>query len=561
VTGEQPASDAPHVEYDIVVPTVGRPSLTTLLEALAGGSGPRPGQIVVVDDRRGSGRRRPLLAGDAPDGLGCPVRVLAGPGAGPAAARNVGWRAASAHWIAFLDDDVVPSPDWAEALAADLAVLPRPVAASQGRIDVPLPVGRLPTDWERNVAGLETARWITADMAYRRPVLAEVGGFDERFPRAYREDADLALRVRAAGYRIRPGQRLTRHPVRPAPWWQSVRLQAGNADDVLMEAIHGPGWRTAAGAPRGRLRRHQATTAAGVASIAALAVGTRSLAASAAVAWVAGTGELAKARIAPGPCTAKEVATMVATSVALPVAATWHHLAGRLRLGRLLADTARAPRPASSETAPAHLVAAPDPAVSPVVALRRPAAVLFDRDGTLVRDVPYNGDPALVELMPGAREAVARLRAAGVAVGVVSNQSGVGRGMLTSEQVEAVNRRVEELVGPVDVWVVCPHAPEDGCRCRKPEPGLLLAASARLGLPPEACALVGDIGSDVEAALRAGTRPILVPTSVTLPEEVAAAPEVAVDLADAVDRLLGRGSSGQRPATPAPRAQSAGVGS
>ena len=79
------------------------------------------------------------------------------------------------------------------------------MAGSQGRLRVPLPAARPPTDWERNVAALEGARWATADLAYRRAVLAEVGGFDERFRRAYREDADLALRVVRAGYRIEQG--------------------------------------------------------------------------------------------------------------------------------------------------------------------------------------------------------------------------------------------------------------------------------------------------------------------------------------------------------------------
>jgi D-glycero-D-manno-heptose 1,7-bisphosphate phosphatase len=169
----------------------------------------------------------------------------------------------------------------------------------------------------------------------------------------------------------------------------------------------------------------------------------------------------------------------------------------------------------------------------------RPAAVLFDRDGTLVRDVAYNGDPTRVKPMPGAREALARLRDAGIPVGVVSNQSGIGRGLLTSEQVEAVNRRVDDLLGPLEPWAVCPHAPDDGCACRKPGPGLIRQAAQALGVAPERCAVVGDIGSDVEAARAAGARAVLVPTPRTRPEEVEAAPEVASDLTEAVDLLLG----------------------
>jgi D-glycero-D-manno-heptose 1,7-bisphosphate phosphatase len=166
-------------------------------------------------------------------------------------------------------------------------------------------------------------------------------------------------------------------------------------------------------------------------------------------------------------------------------------------------------------------------------------AVLFDRDGTLVRDVAYNGDPDRVDPMPGARPALDRLRAAGVPVGVISNQSGVARGLLTTEQVDAVNRRVEELLGPIAVWAICPHGPDDGCRCRKPAPGMVADAARRLGVDPTRCAVVGDIGADVEAARAAGARGIMVPTATTRADEVRAAPEVASSLMDAVDRLLG----------------------
>ena len=165
-------------------------------------------------------------------------------------------------------------------------------------------------------------------------------------------------------------------------------------------------------------------------------------------------------------------------------------------------------------------------------------AVLFDRDGTLVVDVPYNGDPAMVRPVPGAREALDLLRAAGIQVGVVTNQSGIARGLISASQVAAVNRRVDELLGPFAVWQVCPHGPGDGCACRKPRPGMVLAAARQLGLAPQRMAVVGDIGADVEAAAAAGAVPVLVPTSVTRPKEVAAAPVVRTDLADAVRHLL-----------------------
>jgi histidinol-phosphate phosphatase family protein len=175
----------------------------------------------------------------------------------------------------------------------------------------------------------------------------------------------------------------------------------------------------------------------------------------------------------------------------------------------------------------------------PVIRPRAVEAVLFDRDGTLVVDVPYNGDPARVRLMPGAALAVAVLRRAGSRIGLVSNQSGIARGVLTNSDVDAVNARLQELVGPLDVVEICPHGESDGCGCRKPAPGMIRSAAQRLGVAVERCAVVGDIGADMGAARAAGARGILVPTSATLAREVAAAPELAPDLWAAAVLILG----------------------
>jgi D-glycero-D-manno-heptose 1,7-bisphosphate phosphatase len=168
-----------------------------------------------------------------------------------------------------------------------------------------------------------------------------------------------------------------------------------------------------------------------------------------------------------------------------------------------------------------------------------PGAVLFDRDGTLVVDVPYNGDPSRVRPVPAARAALALLRGHGIPTGVVSNQSGIARGVLTAEQVDAVNRRIDAQLGPFDVWQICPHGPADGCACRKPRPGMVLAAAAALRVEPGRVALIGDIGADVGAAIAAGARPVLVPTAATRQAEVSAAPVVRPDLVSAVRHLLG----------------------
>ncbi|GGU17550.1 glycosyltransferase [Lentzea flava] len=297
------------MSYSVVIPTVGRPNLDVLLDALVSGDGPEPCEIIVVDDRE--------------------------TGLGPAAARNTGWREARGDWVAFLDDDVVIPPDWKARLHADLADLPDDVGASQARIVVPLPADRRPTDAERGTAGLATARWITADMAYRREALARAGGFDERFRRAYREDAELALRVQELGYRIVRGARVTTHPVKPATFMTSVDQQRGNADDALMRRLVGSRWRSRIGGQRGRLRTHVVTTAAGLCAVLCGLLGWRRAAVGLSAAWAALTGWFAAERIAPGPRTPDEVVRMVVTSALIPPAACVHRLRGELRYRRV----------------------------------------------------------------------------------------------------------------------------------------------------------------------------------------------------------------------------------
>lgn len=165
-------------------------------------------------------------------------------------------------------------------------------------------------------------------------------------------------------------------------------------------------------------------------------------------------------------------------------------------------------------------------------------AVLFDRDLT-IDDPPHNGDPGLVRPIPGAATAVVRLRAAGLPVGVVTNQAGVGLGLLTREQVEAVNARVDELVGPFDTWQYCPHLPVEECSCRKPAPGLILRAADALGVDPRTVVVIGDSASDVGAAESAGAIGILVRTDRTRRSEIRRSRLVCPDVTAAVDRVLG----------------------
>jgi D-glycero-D-manno-heptose 1,7-bisphosphate phosphatase len=120
----------------------------------------------------------------------------------------------------------------------------------------------------------------------------------------------------------------------------------------------------------------------------------------------------------------------------------------------------------------------------------------------------------------------------------VTNQSGVAAGLLTVRDVHRVNDRVEQLVGPFDVVRWCPHGRHEGCRCRKPQPGMVLDSAAALGVAPRHVGVVGDILDDVRAAEAAGGVGVLVPNRRTLPAEVAAARWVAPDLESAVALLL-----------------------
>ncbi|MGW5569174.1 glycosyltransferase [Streptomyces tendae] len=328
-----PGTGGPRTGYAVVVPTLVRDTLADCLAALVAAHGPDPDEIVLVDDRPepdadpGALEHALTVLGDLRER----TVVLRSGGRGPAAARNTGARAVTSPWTAFLDDDVQVGPHWCDQLIQDLAEAAPDTGAVQGVIAVPLPGERRPTDWERGTAGLAQARWITADMAYRTDVLKQVGGFDERFTRAFREDADLALRVLDAGWRIRRGRRTTRHPVRPAARWVSLKQQRGNADDALMRRLHGADWWAKAVAPRGRIRRHAAITAAGAAALVLAAAGRPRAAAVAGAGWAAGTAEFAWARIAPGPRTRHEVTTMLVTSALIPPAATWHRLSGLWR--------------------------------------------------------------------------------------------------------------------------------------------------------------------------------------------------------------------------------------
>jgi histidinol-phosphate phosphatase family protein len=147
-------------------------------------------------------------------------------------------------------------------------------------------------------------------------------------------------------------------------------------------------------------------------------------------------------------------------------------------------------------------------------------AVLFDKDGTLIRDVPYNVDPSLIELAPGAAAALVALQAAGYRIGIVTNQSGVARGYFDEASVAllglALRETFERAGVEIECFLFCPHHPDGAvedygieCDCRKPKPGLVRRALATLDADPAESWFVGDILNDVEAGSRAGCRTVM----------------------------------------------------
>jgi histidinol-phosphate phosphatase family protein len=140
--------------------------------------------------------------------------------------------------------------------------------------------------------------------------------------------------------------------------------------------------------------------------------------------------------------------------------------------------------------------------------------IVLDRDGTLVIDRGYLNDPDGLAFLPGVPEALRWWREHGYRLVVISNQSGIGRGLISAAQMAAMNARLEAMAtnagAPLAGIYVCPHRPEEGCACRKPAQQLLEAAAADLSVEARHCVVIGDKASDIELGARAGARSILI---------------------------------------------------
>jgi D-glycero-D-manno-heptose 1,7-bisphosphate phosphatase len=171
--------------------------------------------------------------------------------------------------------------------------------------------------------------------------------------------------------------------------------------------------------------------------------------------------------------------------------------------------------------------------------------VFLDRDGVIIRNrADYVKSWDEVEVLPGALDALARLTAAGHRAIVVTNQSAIARGLVSAATVDGIHQRLDRVItdagGAISAYYICPHAPDDGCACRKPQPGLLLRARDDLGIDLAAAYLIGDQLIDMQAAHAAGCTGVLVQTGdATHAGDPGAGYTVVHDLAAAVGIVLG----------------------
>jgi glycosyltransferase involved in cell wall biosynthesis len=225
------------LRVSVVLATYRRPDLLQrCLQALAAQTLPGDAfEVIVVDDGHTDDTRAVVQAFQQRHGQTPAFRYLRSQGTrGPAGARNVGWRAAQSPLIAFTDDDTIPAPTWLQEACAGM----QPTwSGAGGRLVVPRPARF--TDHARNTLGLEQAEFATANAFAWREALLRVGGFDERYTRAWREDSDLQFELmrRCGPVGFIPGA-VVEHPVREVPWGFSLQTQANVFFDALLFKKH-----------------------------------------------------------------------------------------------------------------------------------------------------------------------------------------------------------------------------------------------------------------------------------------------------------------------------------
>lgn len=315
----------PLPKVSVVVPTRDRPELLrTCLEALSRQTLPAEQyEVVVVDDGPSDDTARTVA--ELLPGIDAPVTYrAAGPGQGPAAARNIGWREAAAPIIGFTDDDTIPDERWLEA---GLSAFGADVAGVSGRLVMPLP--EQPTDYELNAAKLAEKDFVTANSFFTRDALERIGGFDERFKEAWREDTDVWFSMLDHGMKmVHAPDAVVEHPIRPAPWGVSLSQQKKAEYNPLLYKKHPRLYRERIGhSPRW----YYPAAVTGVGAIGALLFGRRRTAGVLAFAWAAMTGAFFVSRLRGTSKRPAHVAEMAVTSALIPPISLYRRIKGSIR--------------------------------------------------------------------------------------------------------------------------------------------------------------------------------------------------------------------------------------
>ncbi len=282
-------------------------------------------EIIVVDDA-GREETKRLVEGYALGNVAPVIRYLPVQGRhGPAAARNRGWKAAQGFIIAFTDDDCLPRPDW---LSRGTSAVRRGAAGVSGKIVVPL--RHDPTDYELNTSFLEHSEFVTANCFYLKKALAEVNGFDERFTRAWHEDADLFFTLLKRNYRLMTvPEAVVVHPVRRGHWGISIREQSKSMFNALLYKKHRDLYKKKIHNPL--LARYYAIVACSILSFLSMALNVRPIAAMALAAWILLTVSVCLTRLRGTSHSLRHITEMLVTSLMIPFLSVYWRLAGAIK--------------------------------------------------------------------------------------------------------------------------------------------------------------------------------------------------------------------------------------
>jgi cellulose synthase/poly-beta-1,6-N-acetylglucosamine synthase-like glycosyltransferase len=314
------------MRISVVVPTCNRTELLRrCLTALCTQQFDRKQYEIIVADDAGSTETKRLVEQVGQNGVRCVYVPVIGKH-GPAAARNAGIRVSRGEIIAFTDDDCIPRRDW---LREGAGAFVDGVAGASGKVLVPMN-GKKPTDYEVNAARLQFSEFVTASCFYRRHALLNIGGFDERFRMAWREDSDLFFTLMKRQHRLAYAPKaVVEHPVRPARWGVSIGQQKKNIFNALLYKKHPDLYRE-------RLKpvipwHYYVIVLALAAALSGMLTESGALTLSGLGAWSIGTALFCARRLRNSSHSPAHVAEMLLTSVVIPPTCIFWRIVGAIR--------------------------------------------------------------------------------------------------------------------------------------------------------------------------------------------------------------------------------------